>query len=539
MYLISSNQDSYITRKKNYQLQAPRYLLDVLDTIRVVTPTTALIPTELAERAEKLLSYVNRSAAYQLGRHKHMPPWRKKQLGEEYSAEERRLKERAFGNLLFDGQQGFWTYSGLAGYLGKALGVEISYELARERIRPLPWRREPPPLRAYQQEALKRVLDAPPPASVSVGTGLGKSLLAVHFVREVGGKSLVVAPTANIADQLLRAFQEAFGDKEVGPYFDGDKMPRKRVVVGTFQSLARVSEHSEHWQLLAGRDSMVVDESHMTPAETLRKVCMGLAAETPWRLFQSGTQTRGDGQELVLRGVIGDPVYSMTVREGVEQGFLAQPNFHMLRVRSGREAVRGDSLDQERHHLYRNPDILGQVAALADGFAADGWRVLTLVREVETAALLAPHLTTSWELARGSEDRVCKLCRGDKRKRVGCEGCSGTGAIRVLPEKPMTDPTLLVERFNRGDLPHLVGTSCIGVGTDIRPPGPMAIFWLGGGKSEVEFPQAVGRGTRRQGKDEFWFWDVDVANVADLHERADARRAMMADIWAAPTEVTL
>ena len=156
---------------------------------------------------------------------------------------------------------------------------------------------------------------------------------------------------------------------------------------------------------------------------------------------------------------------------------------------------------------------------------------------METAVKLSGLLKLPWELARGSEDRDCPC--GGKPRKVRCELCDGTGRFKVLTSKPQTDPTELVARFNAGEIQHLVGTSCIGVGTDIHPPGPMAVFWLAGGASEIDFPQGIGRGTRRQGKDDFWFWDVDIRNIPELHERANRRRQLMAGIYAPPTEVDL
>src|SRR5690606_20836164 len=72
-----------------------------------------------------------------------------------------------------------------------------------------------------------------------------------------------------------------------------------------------------------------------------------------------------------------------------------------------------------------------------------------------------------------------------------------------------SDPEKLVDDFNAGKLPILVGTGCISIGTDIRTP--KTLINLQAGVSEIRIRQAIGRGTRRT-EDKRWFnyWDFCV-----------------------------
>ena len=81
-----------------------------------------------------------------------------------------------------------------------------------------------------------------------------------------------------------------------------------------------------------------------------------------------------------------------------------------------------------------------------------------------------------------------------------------------------------MDDFNAGKFPVLIGTSCVGMGTDFQGVG--TILYIQGGKSEIKVSQAVGRGTRRpEGKTEFNFIDFSVDVDCPALKKQDQARA--------------
>jgi superfamily II DNA or RNA helicase len=86
----------------------------------------------------------------------------------------------------------------------------------------------------------------------------------------------------------------------------------------------------------------------------------------------------------------------------------------------------------------------------------------------------------------------------------------------------------LVAKFNNYEIPILVGTSCISMGTDVRAVKTM--IYLQGGMSPINVPQAVGRTTRKiPGKDHCTIIDFNISNV-EMLARHTHQRARMYEI---------
>lgn len=386
-------------------------------------------------------------------------------------------------SLLFRDDRGYWTYSGLADYVSAKTKDRVVQTWTRPEPKLIPWNRPPAfQMHPYQAEALEALLKAGH-AGVSMGTGLGKSFIIANLVKRLGLKTVVMAPSSSITDQLLADFREWFGDKYVGSYTGKKKRLDKLITVATAQSLTRVEEGSPAWEALQEVDVFVADESHQCPASTLARVCFGALGRAPYRFFFSATQVRGDGSKLLLDAITGPIVYDMTVRQGVDGGYLAKPRFRMFDVSPNGEDWYQDPNQMTRHHLFYNPKVIEAVGKLANTAASAGMPVLVLVEEVEQFTKLLPYLRHRVGFAHGGLSS--KL---DSRGRQ-------VGNIDKVPEDFRdSDPTALVKEFNAGRLPILVGTSCISTGTDVKAV-KFLIYWQGG-KSEVQVKQAVGRGTR-------------------------------------------
>jgi len=483
--------------------------------LRVSTPTQLHLIGYDKRKSEllKQLSYVDNKIDYQLRKFKSGASWFIRRNGQEaYELRVNELLAERTKSLLFEDDSGLWTYSGLATQLAESMDDRIQAGPARPSPKAIPWATAPAyPNRYYQDKAEEKLLEAGH-AGVEIGTGLGKSTIIRNLLKAIGLQAVIMAPSVNIALQLYDDLVLHFGKAKVGQFFDGKKQFDKLFTVAVAQSLTKVAVDSPIWKKLSQAAVFIADESHQCPAATLARVCFGLVKNAPYRFFFSGTQVRNDGLGMLLDAITGPIVYRMTVQEGVDQGFLARPVFRMVRMKSTVTDDRGQLFDSNdvneltRAHVYYNPQVVAAAAQMANkAVSLMGRQTLILVDELEQWEHLAPLLRYEAKFANGG---------------------------------PKSDPKELVARFNAGEFPILVGTSCVATGTDFKTV--QCIIYLRGGKSEIEIKQGVGRGTRLvPGKADCIVIDFAIDNVEQLARHAKARKALYSEIYPSYSEVTI
>lgn len=459
---------------------------------------------------QESLTYKDKAAQFAYVRFKNSKFLRAKMEPEKYDARLTELKSQVKKSILFQDETGYYTYSGLANYLSVKTRSPIVNKVKYPEPNKLAWANKPEftpyPYQTLSEEELLKVNHG----GVEIGTGLGKSLIIINILRRLGLKTIVMTPLTNLSESLYDQLVDAFGKKYVGAFYDGKKESGKLIVVANAQSLTRVLPGTKHFDDLKSSKVFVADESHSCPASTLEKVCTGVAAYAPYRFFFSATQTRGDGRTLTLDGITGPIVYKKTVFEGVTEGYLAKPSFRIVKMKSKSSFEHPDAMEMNRKHLLYNPEVTEKIGKLANMAASANMQVLVLVEEVEQFGLLLPYLRHRAAFAHGTltKDNIASVPEEYRKSEV----------------KP------LIKEFNAGKLAILVGTSCVAMGTDIRPV-KMLIYWQGG-TSEIQVKQAIGRGTRKPaGKTGFTVVDFDIENIDLLHRHAEARKDIYRELF--------
>lgn len=237
---------------------------------------------------------------------------------------------------------------------------------------------------------------------------------------------------------------------------------------------------------------------------------LGLLKDAEYRFFFSATQFRNDGADLLLAGLTGPVVYDVSFTKLVKEGFLAKPKFIVIKDRDSYSAFPKDPLAALGAHFYKNKKIHKLFAEMANRcILKENKKVMIMIDRIEQFSLLLPHLKVKPKFAYGSltteqKKTVPKEYHGVKTKD-------------------------LVKQFNDGEIDLLIGTRAIGMGTDTRPVD--VIFNLQGGQSDGKFMQLIGRGTRKvEGKDCFYFFDVDNLNHPNLHKWALSRQQLFAEM---------
>lgn len=469
------------------------------------------------------LTYTDQKVQYEYRKFKHAS-WFINKFGYEVWQEKlETLKKSMEKCLLFEDDEGLWTWAGLTGKLKRLLNdCPVVNEIKFPEFGTLGWQEKPPftphPYQDHGCEALKKV----PHSGVEIGTGLGKSLMIYFLLKHYGLKTVVMAPGLDIAKKFYEECLKYFGPKKVGFFGDGKKKSGKLITVAIAASLARIEPGSEHWEELSKTQVFIADESHLCPASTLAKVCFGLVANAPYRHFFSATQLRNDGLDLLLEAITGPIVYRKSVKEGITEGYLARLNFMMIKTRSDDPFEDRDVNEMTRKHLYYNRRVAKQAADIANNFISlQKRRVLILVEELEQFTYLYPLLKHEVKFAHG--------------------GVTKENASKLPEPFHKSDPSLFVKEFNAGEFPILVGTSCITTGTDVK--ANEVTIYLQGGKSEIQVMQGpCGRSTRLfefidgHKKKDCFVIDFDVENIEDMHRHATERQRLYEEI--APVKET-
>ena len=343
-----------------------------------------------------------------------------------------------------------------------------------------PWVNKPYDLRPYQQEAVDLMLSNSR-GVINMATGLGKTLIATHFIKQYKKKVLVVCPSDSIAKQFYEQFVQCFGQKKVG-FYGGGKKRVCDITVGIAASITRNIETFVAHDLGA----VIYDEVHHTPATTFYDIARGLSGVG--KVFGlTATDYRSDGKDIMISAGCGKVLIRRDIKWGVENDFLAKPYFIVREVATGGKDFKDDKLKSYKEHILNNKTMKDRVENDARSMMAAGKSVLILVDEVAHGIELS--------------------------KNLGIPFATGE-------DKKSQD---YVDQLNAGKVPGLVGTEGkISEGTDTRNVDVLVLANFVASKGAVI--QAVGRGLRKQGtKDKCLILDYKPLGSTMLSRHSDNR----------------
>lgn len=415
------------------------------DEIRIDNPDVLL---DVAIHEE--LTYIDKSKQYQLrrlgktlwGRQSDMY----KQLQSEVKGE---LFKEDNGTLIISS----CFYKHFEGMFSGATIVDKRKETGAKIV--IPWVHKPYGLRPYQQEAVDLMLSNYR-GLINFATGLGKTLVATHLVKQYKKKALVVCPSDSVAKQFYNEFVKAFGKNKVGFYGGG----KKQICDITVGIAASVSKYVAEFQT-ADLGLVIFDETHHTPASTFFEIARGL--QGTGKIFGlTATDYRSDGKDIMITGGCGTVLIRRDIKWGVENGYLAEPYFIVREVATGGKDFKDDKLKAYKEHVLNNVIMKSRIENDARSMMASGKAVLILVDEVSHGQELA--------------------------KNLGIPFATGL-------DKKSQD---YVDQLNAGKVLGLVGTDGkVGEGTDTRNVDVLILANFVASKGPVT--QAVGRGLRKQG----------------------------------------
>lgn len=442
--------------------------------ITISTPTKAFVdctPNELHD-LRKALTYTNTSVAHQVKRHGQNFWWKNRNLDTwQYHMDE--LRKDLKKCLVFEEDGRNYIRPGSIPYL-TGFELEVENSVVYPKSKPIPWLKPLPfKLHPEQEESCSKLTEILH-GNVSLCTGFGKTAAILKLCRDFGLKTVVMVPSKSIFEELLEKLEFHFGKKYIGTFGAGKKKLGKLITLCIGDSLTNVEPETEEWSFFGDTQLFIADESHDTAAETLEKVCHGVLSNSPYRFFFSATQLRNDGSGPLLQSIIGKTVCSLTTAEAVKKGYICDHDFRIVAVESSNPSVdQADPLAQKREHFLKNRNIANFTAKLANAMASIDKGTLVLVEELSQISMLVPLLKYPYAIAHSEK-------RKERLLELGIE---------------KVDNKESVEKFNRGEVKILIGTSCIATGTNIFPCHNL-VNWVGGASPIRTKQGAVGRGVR-------------------------------------------
>lgn len=321
-------------------------------------------------------------------------------------------------------------------------------------------------LYGYQSDAVVSFMQQETPyccgGIICLPTGSGKTLILCEIIRRFARRTLIIVHTKELLHQWDGVIREVFG---ISPSLIGDGFNDEFsvITVATMQTL--------HNQVKSGKrdlsyfKTLVVDEAHRAPAETIYAIALRCDADI--RCGATATPRREDNADLKMYASLGPLVVNISPTELINKGYIAKPSFKF--IRSPFNPVRGRDWHDVRAigivaNEARNDMIVSEIKQLVD----KGHRIYVSVDTLDHGDILS--------------DMVDK--EGIKARWI-----HGSHKSKYREE--------VIREFKSGEVDVIIST-LLKEGVDI--PEITAYVNAGGGKSEISNIQRVGRALR-QSKD--------------------------------------
>lgn len=215
-------------------------------------------------------------------------------------------------------------------------------------------------LRESQESVCNAVEDN---CMINAPVGWGKTFTALHIVKKLGQKALIITHTTILRDQWAGEVRKLFGI-EPGVIGGGKIINiESPIIVSNTQTLVKVIKDMRN---LFG--TVIVDECHHVPASTFSNIVSGLTAR--YKIGLSGTLKRVDKLEVTFPDYFSDTIY----RPEIENVMI--PSVYL--VNSGLYIPAGDTWQDRVTNLCSTPEYSKFILKLATTMGSRGYKVLVV-----------------------------------------------------------------------------------------------------------------------------------------------------------------
>jgi len=341
-------------------------------------------------------------------------------------------------------------------------------------------------LRDYQIEALDAWRKNGCRGVIALPTGTGKTIIAIATIAELNVRTLIVAYTKEQVFQWGEKIA-SFTDVPNGMigYFYGSEKKVLPITIATYQSAFRyIKTLASYFSLL------IVDEVHHLPADKFRYIAENMFAK--YRLGLSATVIREDGRHVELFPLMGGVVYSKSMFELAEKGYIAPFTVDTIKVSLTPEEKKKYKELLERYKKLVNGKTFEEIlkeAKKGDEKALEAVKIRTELRILVHNAqekLRAVEQIVNKELEQGS--KILIFTQYVEQAKQIAEKLKTYYIVGELDENSRRKR---LESFKQGIVRVLVLTTVGDEGIDI-PDANVGII-VAGTSSRRQFVQRLGR----------------------------------------------
>lgn len=309
---------------------------------------------------------------------------------------------------------------------------------------------------------------------VNLPTGVGKTVLAAYTAGQFE-RTLFTVPTIELLDQAINTFRRAYPGSPVAKIHGRSTDHHARFVVGTIGTLYNRLDRIP----ADAFDLVIVDEAHHATAKTWATTLNHF--QPTLRLGLSATPERSDGAPL--SNLFDDITYQMTIKDAVEDGYLAPPIGIQVSTEEDLDTVRTTAGDLNQGDLAatintpsRNNLIVNaweeHAGPNAPGAGPRGRRTVIFTVSIEHAQHLAEAftdrgITATWVSGADPERHTKLRDYSMGRYQVICnaavltEGWDDPATDCVIMARPTKSKTLYVQAAGRGLRLHPGKQDCL------------------------------------------------------------------------------
>ncbi|MDG6922364.1 MAG: DEAD/DEAH box helicase [Nitrososphaerota archaeon] len=169
-------------------------------------------------------------------------------------------------------------------------------------------------LRSYQESALEAALKAKR-GTIKAATGIGKTIIAIAWLKELTLQSLIIVPTQALIYQSWAPKLQDAGLLDVGQFYAYSKQEGSTVIT-TYSSAV------SHPELLEKAEAVVLDEVHHLGAQTALMRLLPKLKEKEYVLgLSSVPERRDEAHEIFLREF---PIcFDLSLGDALERGIVS------------------------------------------------------------------------------------------------------------------------------------------------------------------------------------------------------------------------
>lgn len=346
------------------------------------------------------------------------------------------------------------------------------------------------------QDAALEACESVSKGILSMPTGMGKTRTFKELIEQKGVPTIVVPPSVNLKTQTYNYLHECFPSHTT--LYSKKKDPTNIVVVN-YHSLKNIPI-----EYLNFFDMLIYDEFHHSGNTTIRDIEKNKLQNIYYKFAFTATNFRNGGDDILMHSVLSNTIFHVPLIEAINKNYITpvQGIFY--------------TINNEDLEICGKLDEKGKFIKDGERFQKDYETFIVTNEERNTKAV---------EIAKKMiELKIPTLILVKKVSH-------GLAILKRIPNAQFANSTTqksainfdLIDRFNAGNIPVLIGTSVIGEGVDTKRCG--AVINLSGGKAKSELLQKVGRVVRRfKGKEVGFYFDFIDKGCESIRKQSVARK---------------